>query len=78
MDSVELEDFYEKRMEICKACPLGLETVSGLTCNHYLWLNLEDKTTTSKTDKPGYVRGCNCNMTRKAKISFAKCVAGKW
>ena len=27
------EELYNERLEICRACPLGLETAKGLICN---------------------------------------------
>ncbi len=77
-EKIDEDDYYEKRLEICNNCPLGLSTPSGLICNHNLWISLADKTTISETRKPGYIRGCSCNITRKAKISFAKCIVDKW
>lgn len=71
-------DYYEERLKICNECPLGLNTPSGLICNNNLWINAEDKTTISNRKKEGYVRGCSCNITRKAKIQFAKCIVNKW
>lgn len=75
---MEENNFYDDRLEICEKCPLGLKSPAGLICNQNLWINTEDKETTSESRKPGYVRGCGCNITRKAKISFAKCIVGKW
>lgn len=73
------EELYNKRLEICRACPLGLETARGLICNPKLYINKEDKTSVSKFPKIGYVRGCSCNISNgKAKFEHAKCIVGKW
>ena len=72
------EDFYLTRIKICEECRLYKISFSGAICNPDLYLNLEDKTTTSYIPKNGYVRGCNCLLKRKAKIKNAKCIAGKW
>lgn len=71
------EELYNERLEICKNCPLGLETARGLICNPKLYINKEDKTSISKIPKMGYVRGCACLMSTKAKQEYAKCIVGK-
>lgn len=76
------EEVFNKRLEICKACPLGLETGRGLICNPKLYINKEDKESISKIPKIGYVRGCSCLLVSsyggKLKQEFAKCIVGKW
>lgn len=76
------EKVYNERLEICKACPLGLETSRGLICNPKLYISKEDGVTTSNVPKIGYVRGCGCLLRSsyggKLKQDYAKCSAGKW
>ena len=76
------EELFNQRLEICQACPLGLETSRGLICNSNLYINKEDKTSVSKIPKIGYVRGCSCLMHSpnggKIRQEFAKCIVGKW
>lgn len=72
------EELYNDRLEICRACPLGLETARGLICNPKLYINKEDKTSVSKFPKIGYVRGCSCCITSKAHHEHSKCIVGKW
>lgn len=74
-------EVFEKRLEICRSCPLGLETGRGLICNPKLYINKEDKTSVSNIPKIGYVRGCSCLLLSsnggKLKQDFAKCIVGK-
>lgn len=72
------EELYNERLEICRACPLGLETARGLICNPRLYINKEDKTSISKFPKIGYVRGCSCSITHKAHHEYSKCIINKW
>lgn len=72
------EELYNKRLEICRACPLGLETVRGLICNPKLYINKEDKISVSKFPKIGYVRGCSCALNFKCKHDHSKCIVNKW
>lgn len=72
------EELYNERLEICRTCPLGLETSRGLICNPRLYINKEDKTSVSKFPKVGYVRGCSCSITHKAHHEHSKCIINKW
>lgn len=72
------EELYNERLEICRVCPLGLETAKGLICNSKLYINKEDKTSVSKFPKIGYIRGCSCCITNKAHHEHSKCIVGKW
>lgn len=72
------EKLYNERLEICRACPLGLETNRGLICNSKLYINKEDKESISRFPKIGYVRGCSCNMTMKGKHEHGHCIVNKW
>ena len=72
------EELYNERLEICRACPLGLETARGLICNSKLYINKEDKTSVSKFPKIGYIRGCSCHLNMKCKHEHSKCIVGKW
>lgn len=63
----------EERMEICSKCPIYTRG----RCNSNLWLN-PDTNDVSTYARPGYVRGCNCLISIKAKNSSNHCVAGKW
>lgn len=71
------DDLYEKRIAICKVCPLGEEISPGkIVCNSRLWIN--ENGDVSNTAKVGYVRGCSCAMDRKARITSSRCIINKW
>ena len=63
-----------KRLEICKDCPIY--TTDG-RCNPKLWLN-PDTNEVSTYQRSGYIRGCNCLISVKARNPINHCVAGKW
>lgn len=72
------EDIKEKRMKICKECPLYKETPMGPVCNSRLYISESDKTTVSDRPKIGYRRGCGCILARKTKLPNARCIVLKW
>lgn len=72
------EDIKEKRMEICKKCPLYKETSMGPICNPKLYISETDKTTVIDRPRIGYKRGCGCALARKTKLSNARCIVLKW
>jgi len=63
----------ENRLEICKKCPI----YSKGRCNSNLWIN-PNTDEVSTYSKPGFIRGCNCLISVKAKSPYNHCVAGKW
>lgn len=73
-----VDELYNKRMKICKTCPLYLENITGARCNPRLYLSETDKTTVSDRPKIGYKRGCNCELQKKLRLPAAKCVVNKW
>lgn len=72
------EEMAERRMTICKACPLYKEVAGRVICNPNLYLNMEDGVTVSSVPKIGYKRGCGCHMNSKVRIPSSKCSLGKW
>lgn len=64
----------DQRLAICKKCPIF--TTDG-RCNSRLWLN-PDTNEVSTYAKVGYIRGCNCIISYKAKNPNNHCIAGKW
>lgn len=73
-----VDELYEKRMKICKECPLYLETPAGARCNSRLYLSESDKTTVSNKPKVGFRSGCNCLLSHRNKLPYVKCSLGKW
>lgn len=72
------EFLYRSRMKICKECPLYKKEPITSSCNEHLYMNEEDLKTTSKVPKPGFKRGCGCNLERKTRLPNSKCSFGKW
>ena len=66
----------EDRLAICRECPI-FSPQKGGRCNSNLWLN-PDNDDVSTHAKVGYVRGCNCVCSIKARNRNNHCVAGKW
>lgn len=70
-------DVSDKRLVICKKCPLFKTTMFGPICNNKLWLNLKTgDISTKKMD--GYVSGCGCRLQSKTRVINATCPIGKW
>ena len=68
-------ELIEKRLEICKSCPLYKETAFGAVCNPKLYINKAEET--SYIPKEGYKKGCNCILRRKAANPGNHCIIGK-
>ena len=68
-------ELVDKRLEICKACPLYKDTAFGGVCNPKLYINEEGET--SYIPKEGYKKGCNCILRRKAANPGNHCIIGK-
>lgn len=63
----------EERIKICERCPI----YNRGRCNSNLWLN-PNTNEVSTYAKIGFVRGCNCLISVKARNMINHCVAGKW
>ena len=68
-------ELVDKRLEICKACPLYKETDFGAVCNPKLYINEAGET--SYIPKEGFKKGCNCILRRKAANPGNHCIIGK-
>ena len=66
----------EKRMEICKQCPLYKVTNLGPVCNNRLYMNPDGKTSTYPLE--GYRKGCGCRLNAKTRVTRATCTHGRW
>ena len=66
----------KERLAICKKCPIYSPQEGG-RCNSNLWIN-PDNNDVSSYAKSGYIRGCNCIVSIKARNINSHCVAGKW
>jgi hypothetical protein len=65
------------RLEICKHCPLYSNGVMGPMCSSNMWVHPMTNVVSMKY-KSGYIRGCGCRLTAKARLKDAKCVLNKW
>lgn len=63
-----------ERLAICKKCPIY--SIDG-RCNSKLWLN-PNTDEVSVNPRIGFIRGCNCIVSVKARNLNNHCVAGKW
>lgn len=68
-------EMSEKRMEICRACPLfEIDGEFSICCNTK-YINKDEEWSYIK--KKGYVRGCGCKLEYKTKNPMAHCVINK-
>ena len=65
------EDLSEKRLAICKECPLYKETPMGPICNPRLYINEDNKTDYSDRPKIGYRKGCGWGPSFIAKTTHS-------
>ena len=70
------KDISQERLKICKTCPLYKNSFGGI-CNPNLWLNPKTMDISNKR-RDGYYKGCGCMLTKKTKLPYAKCPAGRW
>lgn len=72
-----MEDFAEKRLEICRNCAIMRNTQWGMKCDDRKWLDVINNVA-SFFRKPGWKRGCGCLLVRKAANINNHCPCGKW
>lgn len=67
------------RLKICESCGLYDKGIFNLhpTCSANKYMNPETGEV-SKTQKPGFKRGCGCNITYKVNNIKNKCPLDKW
>lgn len=70
------KEMSDKRMSICKKCPLFSVKLGGM-CNNRLLLN-PNTNNVSVNEKEGYYRGCGCKLSFKTSVPSEECPAGKW
>ena len=70
------EDLSQKRIAICKECPLYKKTPLGPICNPNLYIN-EDGIVSDRP-KLGFRKGCACRLNSKTRVSHAHCIVDKW
>jgi hypothetical protein len=72
------EEIANKRMEICKRCPLfTTDPTWGPLCNPQLYLNT---TTMEVKDNPaeGFKKGCGCRLKAKTRDLESHCPTNQW
>ena len=70
-------ELAEKRLEICKKCPLYKQTESGHICDGSKYISHDGKDW-SKFPKKNYRRGCNCILEKKVKHPSNHCIVNLW
>jgi hypothetical protein len=72
------QDLYESRIKICRGCKLMTkDKMFGEMCDKNKWINLSTGHI-SLVQLDGYVNGCGCRMSAKARIPEARCPLNKW
>lgn len=71
-----LSELANKRLEICKECPLYTEKRSGAICDSKKYMDIEGDWSYFK--KEGYKPGCGCFLQNKIQGLTNKCPHGKW
>lgn len=71
------EELWEKRMSVCRVCPLHTLKGGHEICNPKLYLNpiTMDVSTRKKT---GYKNGCGCVLETKVTGDNSECPVGQW
>lgn len=62
------KDRTNKRLAVCKSCPLYLESNVGPKCNPNMWVNPKDQTEYAYMNKEGFIQGCGCRLNAKATL----------
>jgi len=71
-------DLYEKRIAICKKCPLyEIKEGLGPVCDSKKCWNETEKTLETYPSSKN-ICGCGCRLNAKTRVANAKCVLNKW
>lgn len=71
-----MEDLFEKRIEICKKCPLWKDTPTGPVCDSNKYINIDKNVSYFKRN--GFYKGCGCKLYFRAKNPRLHCVINLW
>lgn len=71
------QELSEKRLKICRECPLYREGPLGPVCDSRKCYNSETKEISSYP-KDNFICGCGCRLKAKTTLENAKCVLNKW
>lgn len=73
------DELHEKRMAICRACPLFILTAVGPMCNHNRYYDEDtDETYATQNDEESRIRGCGCRLNAKTRLEDAICPRKLW
>jgi len=69
-------DLANKRLAICRKCPLYSDSLGGKCDNRKCFNTVENKL----VNFPGknVICGCGCRLQAKTRLANSKCVLGKW
>jgi len=70
------QSLSEKRLSVCRQCPLYTEGRIGAVCDAKKCVNSEGNITTYPIK--GSTCGCGCRLEAKSRLKNAKCVLNKW
>lgn len=71
------DELSEKRLEICRKCPLYKEDEFSPICDNKKYISRDGKDW-SYFPKKGYVKGCNCRLNSKVKNPSNHCIIKLW
>ena len=69
-------ELYEKRIIICKQCPLYSDKLGGICDSKKCWDN--SKNILQSFPGNNITCGCGCRLQAKTRLKNAKCVLNKW
>ena len=67
----------DRRLDICRECPLYEETNIGPICNPNMYVRKSDDSW-RYTPAEDYVKGCGCRLLAKTRLEDEHCPAHKW
>ena len=65
------EQMSNKRLELCRKCPLFVSSLAGIRCNSNMWMNPKTQEL-SDNWKEGFVNGCGCRLEAKTRTPLQK------
>lgn len=71
------QELSQKRLKICKECPLYTESILGPMCDSKKCYDPDSKVI-STLPESGFICGCGCRLKAKTTLEHAKCVLNKW
>lgn len=72
------EQLYQKRIAICKKCPLFSNGIMGYVCDSKKCVDINKQDVVKDLPNKGDICGCGCRLSAKTRSESAKCVLNKW